>query len=259
MKTLRYILAMGFILGCLCSLDVPSEARSRAIVTTSGGGVLTGELVIVNAAQNRFRLVGHSGTFTAPPGTPVEAFDGKPVEVELSRNGRVLQISEMPIERRPIAHSMEVVSGQLVVRDPVQRAFTIAGDNRLYVAPASLDVGLYDRRLVEVRLDEQGRVIDLSPVTRSGDAPVTSVCSYNGQTYRDGVSLCQSGTQFLCERGLWRNIGTACVAPGSSLAPSPRECIIGDASVSSGSSICRRGTTFRCRDGEWMNIGTACS
>src|ERR1700687_3734754 len=94
MKTLRYILAMGFILGCLCSLDVPSEARSRAIVTTSGGGVLTGELVIVNAAQNRFRLVGHSGTFTAPPGTPVEAFDGKPVEVELSRHGRVLPISE---------------------------------------------------------------------------------------------------------------------------------------------------------------------
>jgi len=258
MKALRYLVPL-FMVGSLWCLPAPSHARSREIHTTHAGGVITGELVILSGSENRFRLVGHGGTFRAPSGISVEEFDGKPVEVELSRDGRVLQITEMPIERRPIAHGVDVISGQLMVRDPMTRAFAIAGDDRLYIAPPNIDVRFYDGRMVRVRLDEQGQVIDLSGMTRSGDAPVPSACSYDGQRYADGMSVCQSGTQFECDRGLWRNVGTACDADDSSLAPSPRECVVGDASMASGSSICRSGTTFRCRDGQWVNVGTACS
>jgi len=145
-----------------------------------------------------------------------------------------------------------------MVRDPMSGAFAIAGDDRLYVAPAGIDVGFYNGRMVQMHLDERGRVIDLTAVTRSGDVPLPRVCSYNGQSYSESVAVCQSGTQFQCERGVWRNIGTPCDAD-TSMGPSPRECVVGDASVASGSSICRRGTTFRCRDGQWVSVGTACS
>ena len=127
---------------------------------------------MTNAAKNQFRLVEHRGSFTAPAGTALEAWDGKPVEVELGRNGRVLQISAMPIHFEPITHGFEVVSGELLLRDAATREFAIAGDNRTYVAPQGVDIGLYAGHLVEMRLDEQGRVMNVHLIARSADAPM---------------------------------------------------------------------------------------
>jgi hypothetical protein len=242
----------------LVGLFLTAPVSARAYM---GGGVLTGELVVTNAAQNQFRLVGHGGSFIAPAGIPVGALDGKPVEVELSGDGRVLQISQMPIHLEPIVHGFELVSGQLVAADPVTRTFTIAGDNRVYIAPSSFDIRPYAGRMVEVRLDERGQVMDIDFAPRfGGDAPMpTGNCSYNGQGFSDGAPLCQSGTQYRCERGMWRSLGTACVADGRTSLRSLRTCVFGDASVANGSTICRDGRVSRCADGEWVYVGTACS
>ncbi len=254
---------------CLCALltiflvpnlapQLVSEAQAYT-VTRAGTYVLSGELVATDGARNRFRLVGHGGSFTAPAGTSVEALDGKPVTVEFASGGQVLQISKMPIHIEPITRSYEIVSGQLVLSDPAMRTFTFAGDSRVYRAPAGIDIGLYAGRRVEVRVDDQGRVMDLSPIGSPASTPLASTCSYDGQGYSDGASLCQSGTQYRCERGTWYGLGSPCVADGTTLSRSLHTCQVGDATVANGSMICRSGTTFRCADGAWLNVGTACS
>jgi hypothetical protein len=220
--------------------------------------VLTGELVVTNAARNQFRLVGHGGSFTAPADIPVEALDGKPVQVDLTRDGRVLEISEEPIHFEPIEHGFEVISGELVVRDPLMRTFAIAGDDRVYVAPARVEVSAYAGRMVRVRLDETGRVMAIDSGARAGLAPIAAACSYNGRGYSDGASLCQSGIRFRCQSGAWRNAGSTCAADAPMASPRAF-CTVGDAHVANGSSICRAGATFRCTDGEWVNLGKACS
>lgn len=299
MKTVRvHTLACFLAVVGLCGAGLlNSEAHAYVVRSSSGGPVLSGELVVTDAIHNRFRLVGHGGSFTAPPGTAIDAWDGKPVQVELSSDGRVLQISEMPIHIEPITHGYEIVTGHLVADDPAGRTFTLAGSDRIYVPPSRIDVRPYAGRLVEVRLDEQGQVaeIDLAPrssvscpynqsdyydgetVCKAGTqfrcdngswrslsiacpAALSSLpCDAEGLSYADGATHCNGGTQFICERGQWRNLGTICVSGDGVTTDSRRVCLVGGASVASGSSICRGGTTFRCADGQWVNLGTACS
>ena len=220
--------------------------------------VLTGELVVTDAAKNRFRLVGHGGSFTAPASTSVEVLDGKPVAVEFARDGRVLQITEEPIPVDPITKSYEIISGQLVLSDAMLRTFMIAGDNRVYVAPPGVDIGLYAGRMVEVRVDAQGHVMEIGPAAGAA-APLSGPCPYAGQGYYDGALVCQSGTQYRCEAGVWRSLGFACPSNDTTASRWLRTCVLGDATVASGSLVCRNGTTFRCADGAWVNVGTACS
>jgi hypothetical protein len=273
----------------------PHVAAART--NTMGERVVTSELVATNVARNQFRLVGHNGWFTAPPGTSVEALDGKPVQVEFGHDGHVLDISlaHTPIDR--ITHSMEIVTGQLIVQDPVLRTFSLAGGNRVYVAPPDIDVRPYGGQRVRMHLDEHGRATVIELAAQHGNVPVGSLCVYDGQSYSEGASTCQFGTQFRCESGAWQSLGVACAtisgppcsadgvryASGAThcaerrewrcesgqwrdlgtacVAPGarPGECIIGGASVADGSAVCRKGTTFRCDDGSWVNVGTACS
>ena len=157
------VLALFFL------LQVPGAAYAG---TVAGDRVLTGELVVTNSARNQFRLVEHHGSFTAPAGTALEALDGKPVQVEFGRNGQVLQITQMSIHYEPITHGFEVLSGELLLRDPMTHQFGIAGDSRTFVAPKGMDIRQYAGRLVEMRLDEQGQVMTINLIARSGDAPM---------------------------------------------------------------------------------------
>ncbi len=259
MNTLRVgglawvLLLLGLFFGSQGVFEARAAATMRA-----DGRVLSGELVVINAAQNRFRLVGHSGSYIAPAGARIEELDGKPVQVEISHRGHVLQINEMPIHIEPIAHSIEVVRGQVQVTDAGTRTFAIAGDDRIYVAPPGVDIQPYLGRMVELHLDERGRVAQIELSAPFVGAPMTSACSYNGQGYSEGASLCQSGAQYRCEGGTWRRIGLACGSDQTTSLPA-RTCLFGGARVANGASICRGGSTLRCVDGEWVNVGTACS
>jgi hypothetical protein len=240
-------------------------AAAVALAAVSGPSVafaermMFGELVVLDGSPNRFRLVGHDGSFKAPSGTPLETLDGRPVEVEIGAGGQVVSITERPIPIDPVVSGWETVSGQLEVRDSVARTFSMAGDSQVYVAPTGVDLGLYSGRMVVVKLDANSRVteITLSPDAR-GAAPVAvepiSLCSFGGQGYSDGATVCQAGTQYRCDANGWRNLGTPCGAE----PPAERTCMFGGATVASGSSICRDGATVRCTDGTWINTQVAC-
>jgi len=178
----------------------------------AASSVLTGELVVTNAARNQFRLVEHNGSFTAPAGVSVTALDGKPVRVEFGADGRALQITQMPIEYAPITHGFEVVSGEFVLRDPVTRTFGILGDNRSYSVPQGVDAGLYTGQLVELRLDDQGQVMSINRVSRSADAPLpaTGTCIFGNSSVANGTSTCRTGRLLRCTNGLWADTGTPC-------------------------------------------------
>src|SRR5262245_4429573 len=65
----------------------------------AGERLVRGELVVLDGSPNRFRLVDHDGvSFVAPTGTSLEPLDGKPVSVELDSSGRVIAITEIPME-----------------------------------------------------------------------------------------------------------------------------------------------------------------
>lgn len=190
-----------------------SPLLSAAHAQPKADHVIAGELVVTNATNNRFRIVGHGGVFSAPAGVSVEALDGKPVRVELTSDGRVLQIGEAPVRYEPVKHAVEIISGELLVTDPALRTFMIAGDNRLYNAPAGIDIGSLAGRTVEVRFDEQGRVSNIDLATRSDGTvvlPAPHACSVGSATVASGSSVCRSGTTFRCRDGQWVNLGTAC-------------------------------------------------
>ena len=231
------------------------------------GGLVTGELVVINAASNQFRIVGHGGTYTAPAGTSVTALDGHTVRVELSSNGRVARVTDAPVAINPITHGWSTVRGALVVTDAMNRRFSMAGEDQTYVAPPGVDLDSYAGRIVEVRIDESGHVTDIHPVAAapqgSYGAPVPSnSCSYRGQAYSAGAAVCQSGTQYRCDGSQWMSLGLPCQVSDarevSEPPRSPRSCVVGDATVASGSGICREGTTLRCDDGAWINTRIAC-
>lgn len=212
MKALRvcFSTSMLILLSLFLCLQVPGAARAG---TAGGDRVLTGELVVTNAARNQFRLVEHSGSFTAPAGTAVTEFDGKPVRVEFGSDGRALQITQMPIDYAPITHGFEVISGELVLRDPVMRTFGIVGDDRTYVAPQGIDAGQYAGRLVQLRLDEQGQVMNINLISRAADAPLSpspSKCLFGDASISDGASICRSGVLFRCTDGQWVRLGGPC-------------------------------------------------
>jgi hypothetical protein len=188
----------------------PKPAGARY---SEGDRVLTGELVMNKGTARQFHLVGHSGSFTAPSGMDIEAWDGKPVEVEFGGDGRVVQISPMHIEYAPIEHSFVTVSGQLVAQDPVNGTFGIAGDRRTYVAPPGIDIQAYAGRVVEIRLDEHGQVTEINPLTRAADAPLPRsgyACFYGDASFATGASICRRGTVLRCSDGAWVNQGAAC-------------------------------------------------
>lgn len=243
-------LAFALLLITFCfATQIPSPALARV----DSRNVISGELVAIDGTRNQFRIVGHGGTFTAPAGFSVHALDGKPVYVELA-GGRVVQISEMPIPIKPVEHGFETVTGELVVRDAATGSFMIAGDGRIYAAPPDVDIRQYAGRRVELRLDEQGRLIDLHLATASDGAPLAplaSTCAYNGQAYSEGISVCQSGTQYRCGAGTWRTVG-ACTP----LSPLP--CAAGGTSYADGATRCEGGTQFLCERGQWRSVGAVC-
>jgi hypothetical protein len=213
---MKVLSAMGRIISIITVIGLFLVLRAPAVAyagTTASDRVLTGELVVTNAARNQFRLVEQRGSFTAPAGTALEALEGKPVEVELGRNGRVLRISQMPIHFEPITHGFDVISGELVLRDPVTRTFSIAGDNRTYVAPYRINIGQYAGQMVQMRIDEQGRIMDITSLARAADAPVLrslSECRIGDASVATGSSICRSGRTFRCATGQWVNLGTPC-------------------------------------------------
>lgn len=221
------------------------------------GRSVTGELVVTNASHNQFRLVGHGGSFTAPSSVAVESLDGKPVQVELSSNGRVTSIRALDLAEPQVTSSYQVVSGQMQVLDPVRRTFTLAGDTQHYLAESWIDLRPYDRRMVKFRVGSDGKVDSFELIDdRRAALPAPETCARDGRTYFSGALLCQGGSEFRCEQGDWRNLGTACSIEHT--ASGTQSCTFGRASVAEGSSICLNGTTFRCASGEWVDLGAPC-
>lgn len=258
------LLRMLFVATSLGALVIVSVGTARA----QSGRVVSGELVAMSGSQ--FRIVGQPGTYSAPSGVDIQALDGKTVDVEIATGGRVAQISPHPVPINPVTHGWSTVRGQLAVVDPLNGRFTFAGDNQTYVAPSNVNISSYAGRMVEAKIDENGNVTELRPVTGVSEqavipaAPAAGTCSYSGQIYSAGAAVCQSGTQYRCDGTHWQSLGTACRtgaadAPANSGAVmSPRSCGVGDATVATGSSICRAGTTYRCDDGAWISLGTPC-
>jgi len=285
----------------ICGFVVWAAVAQPALVGADTGRVVTGELVVLNGSRSQFRIVGHNGAFTAPSRAPIEQLDGKNVRVELSSSGRVISITEVPVPLNPIEHGMQTVRGEMVVVDPVARRFSVAGDTQTYTAPPAVDLALYAGKMVEFTVDENGRVTELRvvgsppygyvppypnaagagqyvpPYPPPADAaryntydsttgyaappPASSSCSYAGQPYSAGASICQSGSQYRCTLGQWQNLGTQCSADAKPvyLPPGePRPCMVGGATVANGSGICRDGSTLRCEDGTWINTQIAC-
>lgn len=245
----RRPLVFASLLLVLC-LSLPAAAMGREI---------TGELVVLKTGQRQFRIVDHGGSFTAPAGIALEDFDGKPVRVELGSNNQVLSITEKPIETNPLMRHYQIVTGQLVVSDAVTGTFTINGDGRPFVAPPGFDLRPFANQMVDVFLDENGRVKSIDRMKSSalpaGYVPPprpSGACAYDGQAYSDGVFMCQSGTRFRCETGVWRNVGGPCEAA------SDLPCNRDGASYADGSTHCDRGTKLMCDDGVWRDLGTAC-
>jgi hypothetical protein len=151
---IRHILALAAGL-CVASVVLSVRDASAAADRT-----LTGELVVTDASAHRFRIVGQSGSFTAPAGTAVEALDGHTVQVEVSSHGTVTQITEVHVPIQPVTHGRSTARGQLVVSDAGARRFTFVGDGQTYVAPPATDVAAYAGKMVEITLDENGQVTD---------------------------------------------------------------------------------------------------
>lgn len=211
MNTLRVCTLLSALVGIIFGLQSPIEARAGT-AAPSVDHILTSELVITDAAGNQFRLVRCRGSFTAPAGMSLEALDGKPVRVEIGRDGLVLRITQMPIHIEPITHTFDVVSGQLVVRDTAARTFAIAGDDVTYTAPSGADIAHNAGRLVEMRVDERGQVMGIEPIAQSADAPPRSSgqCTLSDASLAHGVAICRHGATFRCTNGEWVDTGAAC-------------------------------------------------
>lgn len=250
---------MSMLIQAILAISLFLAAAVPALAQSSR--LLTGELVTLDGSSDRFRLVGHGGTYKAPGGMSVAGLDGKAVEVEIGRDGRVIQITPMQIAIEPVIHGIEMVSGQMVVGDAVTRTFTLAGDPRVYIAPMSMDIRPLGGRRVEVRLDASGQVRDVRLAAAALDAPApVSTCVHEGRDYSDGGILCQAGTQQRCENGVWRSLDVPCaVTAAGGDERTTRSCLLGGATLAHDSHICRDGQTMRCTDGTWVDTGKPCS
>ncbi len=200
---------MRRIATCLMLIGVLALAGRGEARTVSG------ELVVLEGSSNSFRIVGQPGTFRAPSGIPIGTLDGRPVDVELSDDGRVLQISERNIAITPLTSGWSTVRGQLQIVDPMSRTFSMAGSPQVYSAPATLDIAPYAGQWVEARLDNDGRVTGLTLVAAPPQpaAPVASdaaSCRLGDATLASGSHICTKGRTFRCDNGSWTDVGTEC-------------------------------------------------
>ena len=186
-----------------------------AVSARAADRVLSGELVPLDGSATLFRLIGHEGAFTAPPGTPLDALDGKAVTVELSADGRVTRITERAIAITPVTSGWETVRGQLAVRDAATGTFAIVGESGVYTAPAGLDLVPYAGKWVEATIDADGRAQRLTLLAdRPPPAPPTAAlapsCAIGDATVASGSTICRAGITHRCERGVWVSVGTPC-------------------------------------------------
>lgn len=144
----------------LCAAAVAVADASRAQDTRAQAFV--GELAVVDARAMRFRIVGRDGSYIAPDGTPLASLDGKTVSVRLGPDGRVMQLDPLTVAITPITESLETIRGQLVVKDPAARTFTIQGFADLRTAPAGTDLPALGGKWVEVRIGARGEVTSLT-------------------------------------------------------------------------------------------------
>ncbi|MEO8604430.1 MAG: hypothetical protein ABI629_17800 [bacterium] len=191
------------------------------LAVSAYAGTISGELVVLDGSANRFRVIGHDGSYTAPAGTSLSDLSGKNVEVELS-GSRVTQITERSVAITPVTSGVDRVRGQLIVRDPVARSFALAGDTRVYIAPATIDIAPYGGQWVELSLTDQSQVAGLKLIS-APPAPVSVP-----------------------------------VVPAAVSAGGAATCLVGNSTVASGSTVCREGVTHRCDSGAWVSLGTAC-
>lgn len=239
-------------------------ALVAAFVVFFGGSLPThadttieGELVVIDGHPNQFRIVDHPGQFSAPGGMSLEALDGKPVAVDLSANRQVLRITEKHIPIVPIISEYETIVGDLVVVDAARGSFTIAGSDRTFLAPRSIDPSRYAGRTVEVFIGKAGDVRQIHLV-QTGlreprvNVPATGTCTYSGRAYPQGQSLCQAGTQHRCESGTWRSLGVACEGIGN------QPCDLDGVGYSHGAARCENGVRFTCDNGRWQYSSVAC-
>jgi hypothetical protein len=239
----------------ILSPALPSEA----------GTVISGELVVSKGSPNQFRIVDHAGFFQAPRGMMIEALDGKPVIVELSDNRQVLSITEKPIHIDRVESVYESISGELVLVDATRGTFSIAGAPQTYLAPRHVDVRRYAGQPVELFLDQQGRVMQIgfAGPAGAGAQVATGGCSYNGRAYGGGMMLCQTGTQYRCENGAWRSLGTTCrvagdAPTGPAIFGTNLACAYNGTSYSDGAARCENGVRFICDDGRWQYVNGGC-
>ncbi len=227
-----------------------------AALPCTADSTIEGELVVIDGQPSQFRIVDHPGQFSAPGDVSLEDLDGKAVVVELSDNRKVLRITEKHIPINPVTNEYESIVGELVVVDAARGTFTIAGNDRMFVAPKSIDPGRYAGRRVEVFLGKNGEVRQIELAQASLREPIqpqpSSTCSYAGRGYPAGQSMCQAGTQYRCEGGTWRSLGVACeVMPD---AP----CELDGVSYSEGAARCDGGTRFTCDNGRWQYSNDPC-
>ncbi len=210
MNALRLTLVSALVWMFL-GLHNPSDARAGTGVPATDH-TLTGELVITDAIGDQFRIVRHRGTYTAPTGTSLRALDGKPVRVDIDSSGLALRVHEIPIHIEPITHSFDLISGELLVRDPAARTVAIAGDDVIYTAPAAVDITQHAGRLVEIRVDDSGRVTGIGPAAHAVNSALQSSrqCVLSDASIAHGLSICRHGTTFRCTDGEWVNTGAAC-------------------------------------------------
>src|SRR6516164_2029637 len=148
MKALRVVpFASGLIVLVLLAVSSAGHAAATPART------FTGEMVVTDVSTNRFRIVGHDGSYTAPAYTSLQALDGHNVKVELTSSGDVAEITEVPVHIDPITHGWATARGELMVTDAANRRFSFAGDPQTYVAPSAFDLRSFAGKLVEIRLD----------------------------------------------------------------------------------------------------------
>ncbi len=188
---------------------------------------VSGELVVLDGSADRFRIVGHDGTFRAPSGITLSDLDGKNVDVEIS-SGRVTQIVERAVAITPVTSGRETIRGQMIVRDPVARSFGLAGDTQVYIAPATIDIAPFGGKWVELTLDARGQVADLRLIAEPPPAAVPPVSM------------------------------PAVPQPNVLAGGAAATCAVGNATVASGSTVCRGGIANRCDNGTWVSLGTVC-
>lgn len=251
MKRLSLYIIAAFVM-TLCSA-LPSSASS----------VISGELVVTNESTRQFRIVDQPGYFQAPSGMTIQHLDGKPVIVELSGNRQVLNITEkhIPIDR--VESVYQTVTGELVLVDATRGTFAIAGAPQTYFAPRGIDVQRYAGQQVELFLNQQGEVMQLTFAGPGSGQLAVGGCSYNGRTYGIGMTMCQTGTQYRCENGVWRNMGSPCVtagdAPtGAAIFTTNLSCAHDGISYSDGAARCENDIRYTCKDGRWEFANRGC-